>query len=209
MLKELIIFIKTNLYFSFLSQKFGAINVRIAPIEKNELSEFALLKKGKFQGGFTLVEVIMAVLITSFLVYGYLKVHGTSLLFLELVDRRLETNEYSSFIFSQVSKDLHEKKKSVKEFVEMRYNIDDDELLEYFDKVEYRYTQKELYFLNFGEFNEESSENDSDSLFTEYEEGRGSGVTEEIKKNGVLVETVRIEDENNNSVSLYHFSFLK
>jgi prepilin-type N-terminal cleavage/methylation domain-containing protein len=214
---KIIIYINNNfnLFFKNFREDRMKVNDKISTIEKRihaRFLRFSILKnrsKRRFQGGFTLVEVIMAVIIASFLSYGYLKVHGTSLHFLDLIDKRLETNEYSSFIFSQVSKDLHEKKKSVKEFVETRYNIDDDELLEYFDKVEYRYTQEELYFLNFGEFSEENeNESDSDSLFTEYNEN-DSAITDEIKKNGVLVETVKIHDENNNSVSLYHFSFLK
>jgi prepilin-type N-terminal cleavage/methylation domain-containing protein len=185
---------------------------KVKPIEKiqNLLSTLPITKtreNKKEQRGFTLIEVIIAVIITSMIGYGYLKVHGTSLHFIDLIDKRLKTNEFSSFIFSQVSKDLHEKKKSVKEFVEMRYTIDDDELLEYLDKIEYEYTQEELYFLNFGEFSEEEQE--SDSMFEKYDKNEDSKMTEEIKKNGVLVETVKIADEDNNSVSLYHFSFLK
>jgi len=123
---------------------------------------------------------------------------------LELLDTRLKANKYSSFIFSNITKDLHEKKKTVYEFIQDRYNIRDDELVEYLKNKEYRYTQDELFFLNFGENEDGESE-----IMQEQQTQNNDEVTDEIKKQGVLIEKVTIKDESNNSTSIYHFSYLK
>jgi hypothetical protein len=132
---------------------------------------------------------------------------STTLKSLSLIETRLEVNEFSSLIFGKVTKDLHEKKRTAYEYIQDRYTIDSDDLIRYLKEREYEYTQEELYFLHFGDNEEESDEEslimESRDSFTDKE------ATDDVKQEGVLIETVRIKDDNNNSTSLYHFSFIK
>jgi len=153
---------------------------------------------------FTLIEIVITVLIISIIGFALLQMKSNTIKSLELLDTRLKVNKYSSFIFSNITKDLHEKQKSVYEFIQDRYNIRDDELIEYLKNKEYRYTQDELFFLNFGE----NEEGDSEIMQEDRNQNRDE-VTDEIKKQGILIERISIKDEINNSTSIYHFSYLK
>ncbi len=159
------------------------------------------------RNGFSLVEVIISVLIISIVGFALLQMQSTTLKSLSLIETRLEVNEFSSLIFGKVTKDLHEKKRTAYEYIQDRYTIDSDDLIRYLKEREYEYTQEELYFLHFGDNEEESDEEslimESRDSFTDKE------ATDDVKQEGVLIETVRIKDDNNNSTSLYHFSFIK
>ena len=152
---------------------------------------------------FTLIEIVITVLIISIIGFALLQMQSNTIKSLELLDTRLKVNKYSSFIFSKITKNLHEKHKSVYEFIQDRYNITDDELLEYLKNKEYRYFQEELFFLNFGE-NE-----DGENEMMQEQSQNDDEVTDEIKKQGILIERVSIKDEMNNSTSIYHFTYLQ
>jgi hypothetical protein len=156
---------------------------------------------------FSLIEILIVVAIASIVGLTNIQMHSNSLRILELVDSRIEANKFSSFIFSNIDIELHNKKKSVKEFIEDRYTITDDELLHYLKEREFEYLQDELYFMNFGS-GEESSEEEMMG-FEKVEESSEVEATEELQKNGILIELVTIKDERNSSVSLYHFTFME
>lgn len=162
--------------------------------------------------GFTLIEVIIAVVIISVVGLALLQMRGDTIRSLKLIETRMEVNKYSSFIFGTISKDLHGKNLEVYDYIKDRYFIKDDELIHYFKSAKYEYRQDEIYFLHFGE-NEDNIDNETDieeSLVMDSSTDlNNKQVTDEVKREGVLVERVMIKDENNNSTSLYHFSFLK
>jgi prepilin-type N-terminal cleavage/methylation domain-containing protein len=175
-----------------------------------EQGEWLQILFGKFfmkKGGFTLIEIVITVLIVSVAGLGYLQTHSNSIRAIELLDNRMRVNEFSSFIFSNIDIELHNKKKSVKEFIEERYStIDDDDLLTYLKEKEFEYTQDELYFMNFGENEEEAEEA---GFFKDVSNSDESQASEALKRTGILVELVTIRDDNNNSTSIYHFSYLE
>jgi prepilin-type N-terminal cleavage/methylation domain-containing protein len=152
---------------------------------------------------FTLVEVIISILIISVMGFALLQMHSNTLKSLDLLDKRLEVNKFSSFIFSKVSEDLHGKRKTVYEYIKDRYVIDDDDLIRHLKLRTYEYSQDEVYFLNFGENGDINS-----SILSSSKEDRPlpKGASDDIKREGVLVERVSIKDENNNSTSIFHFS---
>ncbi|HIC11010.1 MAG TPA: type II secretion system protein [Campylobacterales bacterium] len=158
--------------------------------------------------GFTLVEVLVAVLIISVVGVALLKMRGDMVRSLSLVDSRMKVNRFSSFIFGKVSKKLHGKNLEVYEYVKERYNIKDDDLIHYLKSAKYEYRQDEIYFLHFGENSDSGEDGEmADSLVMDTPSDKE--VSDEVKREGVLVERVMIRDENNNSTSIYHFSFLK
>jgi prepilin-type N-terminal cleavage/methylation domain-containing protein len=153
------------------------------------------------RNGFSLVEVVISVLIISVIGIALLQMNSNTIRSIQLFENRLKVDEYSSPIFLNIDSELHNKSQTVYEFVKSKYGtVNDTDLIEYLDKKELLYQQRELYFLHFGEDGELSmdSMNDSES---------GREVTSEVQKEGVLIEEVSIKDENNNSTSLYHFSF--
>jgi len=151
---------------------------------------------------FTLIEIVITVMIISIIGFALLQMQSNTIQTLELLDKRLKVNKYSSFIFSNISDKYHNKHKTVYEFIKDRYNLNDDDLIRYFKEKEYGYTQDELFFLNFGENDDGETE-----LLTERQDNRD--VTDEVKKTGVLIERVSIKDENNDSTSVYHFSYIE
>jgi len=153
--------------------------------------------------GFTLIEIVITVMIISVIGFALLQMQSNTIKTLELLDKRLKVNKYSSFIFSNISQNFHNKDKTVYEFIKDRYNLDDDDLILYLKEKEYGYTQDELFFLNFGE-----NDNDGESEMLMESSNNKDEVTDEIKKQGVLIERVSIKDENNNSTSIYHFSYI-
>ena len=158
--------------------------------------------------GFTLAEVLVAVLIISVVGVALLKMRGDMVRSLSLVDSRMKVNQFSSFIFGKVSKNLHGKNLEVYEYVKERYNIKDNDLIHYLKSAKYEYRQDEIYFLHFGENSDSGEDGDiADSIVMDTPSDRE--VADEVKREGVLVERVMIRDENNNSTSIYHFSFLK
>ena len=154
--------------------------------------------------GFTLVEIIITVMIISIVGMGLLQTHSNSMKTLELINTRMKVNKFSTFLFGNISKNLHKKQRTVFEFIKDRYQINDDEIINYLKSETYLYTQNELFFLNFGE----NMDDGDDSLF-EKSSSKDKQVADEVKREGVLVEKISIKDENNNSTSLYHFSYLQ
>ena len=156
--------------------------------------------------GFTLVEIVITVMIISIVGMGLLQTHSNSMKTLELINSRMEVNKFSTFIFSNISKNLHQKQRTVYEFIKDRYQINDDDIIDYLKSATYLYTQNELFFLNFGE----NADEEDDSLFQQSSNQESNKeVSDEVKREGVLVEKISIKDENNNSTSLYHFSYLQ
>ena len=157
---------------------------------------------------FTLIEIVITVMLISIIGFALLQMQSNTIRSLELLDKRLKVNKYSSFIFSTISKNLHKKNRTVYEFIKDRYIIDDDDVIRYLKEKEYVYTQDEMFFLNFGENEDGETEMEMQSSAKD-RDSEDIESSEAIKKNGVLVERVSIRDENNNSTSLYHFSYLK
>jgi len=156
--------------------------------------------------GFTLVEIVITVMIISIVGMGLLQTHSNSMKTLELINSRMEVNKFSTFIFSNISKNLHQKQRTVYEFIKDRYQINDDDVIDYLKSATYLYTQNELIFLNFGE----NADEEDGSLFQQSSNQESNQeVSDEVKREGVLVEKISIKDENNNSTSLYHFSYLQ
>jgi prepilin-type N-terminal cleavage/methylation domain-containing protein len=156
--------------------------------------------------GFTLVEIVITVMIISIVGMGLLQTHSNSMKTLKLINSRMEVNKFSTFIFSNISKNLHKKQRTVYEFIKDRYQINDDDIINYLKSATYLYTQNELFFLNFGE----NVDEEDGSLFQQTSsQENNKEVADEVKREGVLVEKISIKDENNNSTSLYHFSYLQ
>ena len=155
------------------------------------------------KNGFTLIEIVITVMLVSIMGFALLQMQSNTLRSLELLDKRLKVNQYSSFLFSNITKDLHKKHRTVYEFIKDRYTIDDDDIIRYLKEKEYEYTQDEMFFLNFGE-----NEDGDAEMITERSDNTRE-VNNEIKNEGVLIERISIRDDNNNSTSLYHFSYLK
>lgn len=160
------------------------------------------------RNGFSLVEVIIAVLIISVVGFALLQMQSNTIRSLKLLETRMEVNEYSSFLFGTISKDLHGKRRDVYEYIKERYNIDNDDLIKYLKEGEYEYRQDEMYFLHFGEGEDENGD-ENGLVMDQPDDFASKDATDEVKREGVLVERVMVKDENNNSTSLYHFSFLK
>jgi len=159
------------------------------------------------RGAFTLVEVMVAVVLISVVGFALLQMQSNTIRSLSLIETRMEVNRYSSFIFGKIDKNLHGTKKDVYEYVKDRYNIKDDDLIKYLKKGEYEYRQDEVYFLHFGDGEDENQDEDG-LVIDKAEDFASKDATDEVKRVGILVERVMIKDENNNSTSLYHFSFL-
>jgi len=96
--------------------------------------------------GFTLVEIVITVMIISIVGMGLLQTHSNSMKTLELINSRMEVNKFSTFIFSNISKNLHKKQRTVYEFIKDRYQINDDDIIDYLKSATYLYTQNELFF---------------------------------------------------------------
>lgn len=143
-------------------------------------------------------------MIITIMGFALLQMQSNTIKSLDLLDRRLDVNKYSSFLFSNISKDNHKKEKTVYDFIKERYNIDDDDIIEYLKMQKYQYNQEEMFFLTFGE-----NEDIDDEVVIASSESNLDEVGEDIKRVGLLVERVSIKDENNNSTSIFHFEYLQ
>ncbi len=160
----------------------------------------------KHHGGFTLIEVMISVVIISVVGFTMLQTHANSIYSLSLFAERMKANEYSSLLFTKISKDLNNKTRDLYEFIQDQYVITDDDLLKFLKKHEFLYKQKELYFMRLGD----SSDIENEELMQEIKRQDENGETVNVAEGeGVSIEQITVSNilENNISSFVYHFTF--
>lgn len=167
---------------------------------------YIINKSNKYKKAFTLIETLMAVVIISIVGYALLQTHSNVIHSLTLFADRMKVNEYSSILFSKISKDFHNKKRDLYEYAKEIYSINDDDLIKFLKKEEFLYKQEELYFMRLGESEDGNGLNED--LMAEFERRDENGeIIKSVEGAGISIEQITISNDNNLSTFIYHFTY--
>jgi competence protein ComGC len=107
---------------------------------------------------FTLVEVLISITIISIVGLALLKLNANSTKMINYLSEKSGTNEHISLFAVNLNEDLHNKKKSLYEIIEKKYNIRNDDVRKALKNKEYNIKYKEISVTNLLEEDVEDNE---------------------------------------------------
>jgi len=92
--------------------------------------------------GFILVEIIVSVMLLSFVGIALLQINSNQKKIYTLASKKLEFSRYISIVTNRHSIDLHKRDIDLYEFVKQKYNIRDEELIKILKETKIKYLQE-------------------------------------------------------------------
>jgi|GEM_PF-4530211 len=93
---------------------------------------------------FTIIEVIISVVILSLVGVAILKSAGLNLDYFTKISKKSQASNYITIIANHPDPDFNHLKKSLYDFLEKEYFIDDGDILKILKDTKFKYTQTEL-----------------------------------------------------------------
>jgi hypothetical protein len=93
---------------------------------------------------FTIIEVVIAAVILSFLGVALLKNAGLNIDYFERVSKKAQITEFAGIVANHLNPEFNHLKKSLYDFIEKEYYIDDSEIVKSLKDAKFTYIEDEL-----------------------------------------------------------------
>ncbi len=142
--------------------------------------------------GFTLIEVLVSIVILSVVAVGLFDVSAKGKQNYIFLKEKTEFDRLSSLAFMHNSQKLHNKDKTLYDFIRYDYNIDDDDLRKYLKTKKVNYTHEEV--STFKPLDDKASE---DFKEEQAEEDPNAAENQSFFTLTLVYEKIAITDKNN------------